>query len=594
MFETLFLQILNMSLTAGFVILVVIVARLLLKKAPRAISYALWAVVLFRLVCPFSFESAISLLPVSTNPIPQEIMYQQTPKSNTGIPIINNSVNAMLPAATPGNSMNPLQGWLTISTFLWLCGIAALVVYSVISLLLLKRKLHGAVYQSGNVSICNGLATPFVMGFFLPKIYLPANLTEDEQRYILLHEQTHIRRLDHVVKLLSFLVLCLHWFNPLVWVAFFLCGKDMEMSCDEAVIKRLGNEIKKDYSSSLLTLATGRRIVGGSPLAFGEGDTKSRIKNVLSYKKPALWLMIAAILTVAIVGIGLAANPKRPTPAPDTIYTAKLTQEDESALVTRYQLKAGSNLFETKFHVSDNIKSYTYYVELYQHGTFIGRFVENSGNFDTKDGSIVTAFSMNRGESSRWESMGWTASFADGGYATHKAIPFPNGFVPQGVATSTLTNEGDAEEMLQVVPEQPIIIASIAMNSAELSEIRAYDCTYLMEYPEAIAQYECIYLVKCVFSEQDEAAFAQTFDLKPMLMIEGELYLDTGLEEPMNPSAVDGTILSTVEQTKKPTENGQSNFGFVGSSYCMDERGVMVQLNGSWILFEKDITQPSY
>lgn len=310
MFEKLFLQILNMSFTASFVILAVIVVRLLLKKAPRVISYALWAVVLFRLICPFSFESAVSLLPINANPIPQGIVYQQTPQINTGIPIVNDSVNAVLSAATPAASMNPLQGWLAIGTFLWLVGIAVLTIYSVVSLLLLKRKLRGAICENENVYFAEGLASPFVMGLFRPKIYLPANLTDNEKRYILLHEQTHIKRLDHVVKIAGFAVLCLHWFNPLAWIAFFLCGKDMEMSCDEAVIKRLGSEIKKEYSSSLLALATGRRIVGGSPLAFGEGDTKSRIKNVLNYRKPAFWMIVVSIIAVVAVGVGLISNPK--------------------------------------------------------------------------------------------------------------------------------------------------------------------------------------------------------------------------------------------------------------------------------------------
>lgn len=311
MLEKIFLQILNMSFTASFVILAVMAARLLLKKAPHIISYALWAVVLFRLVCPFSFESAISLLPVQANPIPQGIVYQQTPQINTGIPVLNNSVNAVLPAPSPGDSMNPMQGIVAMGTLLWLVGIAALALYSVISLLRLKRQLRDAIPEDEMVYLAHGLGSPFVMGLFHPKIYLPASLTHAEKRYILLHEQTHIRRLDHLVKIVSFAVLCLHWFNPLVWLAFFLCGKDMEMSCDESVIKQLGSEVKKDYSSSLLSLATGRRIVGGSPLAFGEGDTKSRIKNVLNYKRPAFWVVMVSVLAVVVIGVGLMANPQQ-------------------------------------------------------------------------------------------------------------------------------------------------------------------------------------------------------------------------------------------------------------------------------------------
>lgn len=307
MVSQLFLQVLGMSATASFVILAVLVVRLLLRRAPTALRYALWLVVLFRLVCPFSFQSAISLLPVPANAIPQAVANQQPPPVSLDIPAAANPVNAAAPGA--------LQGWVTVAAVLWLCGMVALVVYSIVTLLRLRQRLRSAVAAGEGVYLAQGLSSPFVMGVFRAKIYLPADLAAQEKQYILLHEQTHIRRLDHLVKLVSFTVLCLHWFNPLVWVAFFLCGKDMEMSCDEAVIRKLGAEVKKDYSASLLSLATGRRIVGGSPLAFGEGDTKSRIRNVLHYKKPAFWVVAAAVVAVAVAAVALAANPleKRPS-----------------------------------------------------------------------------------------------------------------------------------------------------------------------------------------------------------------------------------------------------------------------------------------
>lgn len=313
MLDNLFLQILNMSFTASIVILFVLVARLLLKKAPKIFSYALWSVVLFRLVCPFSFESLVSLLPSNSAPISDKILYAQTPQINTGITVIDNAVNATLPVPALGASVNPMQIWTFIGEILWLAGIAILLLYSVISLRRLQNRLKNAVHDKENVYLAEHLATPFVLGFFRPKIYLPAALSPEEKQYILLHEQIHIRRFDHVVRVLSFLVLCVHWFNPLVWVAFFLSGKDMEMSCDEAVIKRLGNDVKKDYSSSLLALATGRPIISGIPLAFGEGDTKSRIKNVLNYKKPGFWFIVITILLVIALSVGLMANPKSST-----------------------------------------------------------------------------------------------------------------------------------------------------------------------------------------------------------------------------------------------------------------------------------------
>lgn len=310
MLDKIFLQILNMSFTASFVILFVLIARLLLKRLPKVFSYALWGVVLFRLVFPFSFESIFSLLPAKANPISQDIVYAAVPAIDTGIPAINHTVNPLLSAATPYASVNPLQIWVFIGSIIWILGIAALLVYSIISLLKLQKRLKRAVHERENIFLAEQLDTPFVMGIVHPKIYLPATLADEEKQYILLHEQVHIRRLDHVVKILSFFVLCLHWFNPLVWVAFFVSAKDMEMSCDEAVIKQLGNDIKKGYSSSLLILATGRRIIGGTPLAFGEGDTKGRIKNVLHYKKPAFWVALVTVVVVICIAVGLMTNPK--------------------------------------------------------------------------------------------------------------------------------------------------------------------------------------------------------------------------------------------------------------------------------------------
>ena len=318
MLEKIFLQILNMSFTASFVIIFVLIARLLLKKSPKVLSYALWGVVLFRLLCPFSFESMFSLLPVKSNPIPLNIVYEAIPTIDTGIPAINHTINQSLPAATPAASINPLQIWTFIGSAVWLMGMAILVIYSVFSLIKLQKRLKNAIHEKDNIYLAEHLDTPFVMGFISPKIYLPVSLKEEEKRYILLHEQMHIRRFDHVIKLVSFFVLCLHWFNPLVWIAFFISRKDMEMSCDEAVIKELGSDVKKKYSSSLLTLATGSRIIGGSPLAFGEGDTKGRIKNVLNYKKPKFWVILITALICVIAVFCLVSNPE--SKVPPTLY----------------------------------------------------------------------------------------------------------------------------------------------------------------------------------------------------------------------------------------------------------------------------------
>ena len=320
----------NMSLTASVVILAVLAVRLLLRRAPKVFSYALWAVVLFRLLCPVSVTSAVSLLGALGAPaqersavtsvveyVPADIVRNMAPTvtplpqepfpAEPGENIVSAAPSVTQPDAAP---VSPLSGPVAVLTLTWLTGMALLLLYSIISLLRLRRRLVGAVRLEDNIYLADYIPSPFVMGLFRPKIYLPSTLTETERGYILRHEQYHLRRRDHVVKLLSFLALCVHWFNPLVWAAFILAGKDMEMSCDEAVVRELGEDIRADYSASLLSLATGRRIVAGMPLAFGEGDTGSRIRNLLNWKRPQPWIIaVCAVVCVGLIAL-CAANPK--------------------------------------------------------------------------------------------------------------------------------------------------------------------------------------------------------------------------------------------------------------------------------------------
>ena len=319
----------NMSLTASVVILAVLAVRLLLRRAPKVFAYALWAVVLFRLLCPVSVTSAVSLMGALGAPaqertqrtsaveyVPADIMIRGTAPAVTQLPqpplpaetggAVSDAPADTAPAAVPAMSFNEP---VFILTLIWLAGMVLLLAYSLVSLLRLRRRLVGTVRLRDNIYLADHIPSPFVMGLFRPKIYLPSTLTETERGYILRHEQYHLRRRDHLVKLLSFLALCVHWFNPLVWAAFILAGKDMEMSCDEAVVRELGEDIRADYSASLLSLATGRRIVAGMPLAFGEGDTGSRIRNLLNWKRPRPWVMaVCAVVCVGLIAL-CAANP---------------------------------------------------------------------------------------------------------------------------------------------------------------------------------------------------------------------------------------------------------------------------------------------
>ncbi len=342
--DKLFLQILNMSITASYVILFVIVARLFLKKTPKIFSYALWLVVLFRLICPFSFESIFSLIPFNTQTVPQSIMYSQTPQIDSGITIIDQVVNNSLPVPAPIASVNPMQIWITLGGAVWMLGIGVLLAYGIFTTLKLYLKLKSTRLISDNIYETGVIKTPFVFGLIKPKIYLPTSLSENERAYIIKHEQTHIKRLDHIIKPFAFLVLCIHWFNPLVWVAFFLMEEDMELSCDESVIKQMGSNIKKDYSTSLLSLSTGRRIIGACPLAFGESNTKGRIINILNYKKPAFWVMIVAVIAVVAVCVGLMSNPQK----------EQLTVEDYANQFIKKQIEVYEESEWSDFKIVDN------------------------------------------------------------------------------------------------------------------------------------------------------------------------------------------------------------------------------------------------
>nr|WP_307989752.1 M56 family metallopeptidase [uncultured Niameybacter sp.] len=307
----LFLIVLNMSFTASYVILFVMLMRLLLKKAPKIITYILWSVVGFRLIIPFTFESMFSLMPQNTQTatISSSIIYEQNPQINSGIQVIDASINKILPVPNIGDSVNPLQIYLEIGTAVWLFGVILLVSYSILSIWKLKRQLKGAQWMGQNIYEYAYLKTPFVLGVVKPKIYLPTHLKKEERDYILLHEQTHIQRKDHLIKMIAFFVTSIHWFNPLVWVSYRLMSIDMEYACDERVLKLLDPTIKKTYATSLLALATDRHILNGSPLAFVEGNVKGRIKNVLDYKKPGLWVIVSTAILVVGVSIGLIANP---------------------------------------------------------------------------------------------------------------------------------------------------------------------------------------------------------------------------------------------------------------------------------------------
>lgn len=327
MVEQIFLKTVNMSITAGYCVLVVLLLRLFLRKIPKIYSYSLWFVVFFRLACPVSIQSALSLVKIRTQPIPQDIGMQRIPQIASGYaPIdraVNNALRQTLPAPQAAASVNPMQIAIAVASILWIAGMLLLAVYGIGSYLCLRARLRGAaLIEKGayEIYVKENLQTPFVLGIIKPRIYLPPSLDKEERLFVLEHEKAHIRRKDYLVRQAAYVISCAHWFNPLAWLSFSLMCRDMEMSCDESVMKRLGAEKRKAYSAALLSLASGKRIRLGSPLAFGESSVESRsvkgrIVNVLSYQKPAFWVSILAVLVIAAVIAGLSLNPRTDTDA---------------------------------------------------------------------------------------------------------------------------------------------------------------------------------------------------------------------------------------------------------------------------------------
>ena len=306
-----FLQIINMSISASYIVLAVLLLRLLLKKAPKWITVVLWGIVAVRLVCPFSIESVLSLMP-SSEVVSPNIMTDKTPSINTGIPIINSTLNPVISesfAPNPGDSANPLQIWIPILTTIWIVFMATFFIYTVISYVRVRRKIGTAVLYKDNIYQSENVISPFVLGIIKPKIYLPFNMNEKEMEHVVAHEMAHIRRKDHLWKPLGFLLLTLHWFNPLMWIGYVLLCRDIELACDEQVIKELDHDARADYSQALLTCSVNRRMIAACPLAFGEVGVKDRVKSVLNYKKPAFWIIIVAIVACVVVAVCFLTNP---------------------------------------------------------------------------------------------------------------------------------------------------------------------------------------------------------------------------------------------------------------------------------------------
>ena len=383
MMENIFLHLLNMSLTAGLLVVAVVLLRLVFHKAPRWIHCLLWALVAVRLLCPFTLESNLSLMPdteaaisavqdaVTETPAPNQsvVTLPESDGSVADTPTANDPVvtppailvpptsgeptipESSVSAATPEASVDPWQVVVSVATYVWLAGVALLAVYAVATTLRLRRQVCEAARLTDRVWCCDHLRSPFILGVFRPRIYIPSDLSATAQASVLAHEQAHLHRRDHWWKPLGFVLLTVYWFNPLMWVGYVLLCRDIEAACDERVVRDMTAVDRKAYSEALLACSAPRRLVSACPLAFGETSVKSRIKSVLSYKKPTVWIIVAALVISTVAGVCLLTDPK--SDAPDTDKPAVI-DETETTATTSGSVTIAGNITTTVGGATDS------------------------------------------------------------------------------------------------------------------------------------------------------------------------------------------------------------------------------------------------
>ena len=311
-----FLKLLNLSISASWLVLVVLVLRLVLKRAPKWVNVLLWGMVALRLMLPFSIESALSLIPSAETVSPEVVQFDPAPTITSGVTIIDNAVNPSLSesfAAAPLASVNPLYVWTYLAGWVWLIGLAAMLLYALVSYLRLRRRVSASIPLRENIYVCDEVPSPFILGIVHPRIYLPSALDEAQRGSVLSHERAHLARRDHWWKPLGFALLAVYWFNPLLWLAYTLLCRDIELACDERVLCGMDAGQVKDYSSALLACSVPRRMIAACPLAFGEVGVGARVKNALRYKKPAFWVVAVSVVVCTVVAVCFLTNPERAT-----------------------------------------------------------------------------------------------------------------------------------------------------------------------------------------------------------------------------------------------------------------------------------------
>ena len=474
----LFLKIINMSISASWLVLAVLILRFVLKKAPKWVNVLLWGIVAVRLICPFSFESALSLIP-SAETFPDQVISGPSFDVQTGIVPVDNRINDYLGdryfegVTVPTNNGNNVM---TILTIVWIIGILLLVTYTIISYQRLNRKIDTAVRYKDNIFQSENVNSPFVLGIINPRIYLPFKMNGQDLEHVVAHEQAHIRRKDHWWKPLGFLLLTIHWFNPLMWLAYVLLCRDIELACDEKVIKELGNEQRADYTQALVACSVNRRMIAACPLAFGEVGVKERVKSVMNYKKPAFWIVILAVIACVVVAVCFLTNP---------------IMIGDHFVLTDTDGPANTNKLSYDIQLGNGAMSGEIYVEQWIDGTC----VKSSPVVMTQYVDSIEIIMRDRREDGT--STGTDIQIETNQYGGSLLTYFehPENFNVIGWGFTGY----ELNEKRRLTQNDEVILAAKAFDDG--SGIRAFDCETLVNEPERIKDAGYMIVVRAVFSE---------------------------------------------------------------------------------------------
>ena len=623
--DAVFLKILNMSLAAGWLIIAVVALRFLLRKAPKWLPCVLWAIVAIRLICPFSFESILSLIP-SAETVSLDILYTREPVIHSGISSINSVVNPVITGSftpTVGASVNPLQIWTAIASYVWLFGVAAMLLYVAISFLRLRKKATASLNIRDNIWICDDIKTPFILGIIKPRIYLPSGMDETQQIHVIAHESAHLKRRDHWWKPLGFLLLAVYWFNPLCWLAYIFLCRDIELACDEKVIRTMGKDDMIAYSEALLSCSVPRRLVMACPLAFGEVGVKERIKTVLNYKKPTFWIVVAAVAACVVVAVCFLTNPVK---SPISFSGIQITWAN--ALDVRPNEPIARDLSDAQL---DELNSRLLNLN-------VGRRDFDFGEFTPMYSLSIKAQGMEQFMIGGYDIDGKKVALAyEGEYYRINDDEFSHylsavcagedessALVPEDEAPITSTDVENAPMVTQITEDtnDPNTMSPTLMVDGKLYYLSGLDVnidfdkdyydgqittsvnpsqlpvnndesniapvgTPYVKYSDGVLA--MIGEKWMIFESDTKHKEVKDYDkVLPTIMVGDRLYFSqgVGINVDIDKSEYLGTITSAIDDTKMPLENGQANFEAKGAPYAVYKNGVILLLEGKWFFFE--------